>query len=69
MWKLSGWGQTLFSGVQQQNEWQQFVTELSLDLFVSVTGRQQAHRPTGPKRGGEGESVDGLRAGSAWFCD
>jgi len=27
------------------------VTELSLDLSVSVTGGQEAHKPTDPKRG------------------
>jgi len=33
------------------------VSELSLDLSVSVTGREQAHRPSGPNRGGEGRGM------------
>ena len=51
------------------------VTEVYIS--VSVTGEQQAHRPTGlrekkKKKKIEGEvmlSVDGLRAGSARFCN
>lgn len=47
--------------------------ELSLDLSVSVTGGQEAHRPTGLKRKkksvGVGRAADGLWSGLALFCD